>query len=140
LHTAHDNPVSNTWLTGAGAPIPCPECDKPWVLATAILGSSLAFIEGSVVNFALPAGAAFLPFTLILGFGSTFAGGIFGKVDPRMILTLGPVVAAAGFIALAIPGVIASFGTGFLPGYSAHWRRHDLERGAPGDGGHEFGA
>src|SRR3989337_1239943 len=37
------------------APIPCPERDKPWVLATAILGSSLAFIEGSVVNLALPA-------------------------------------------------------------------------------------
>ncbi|HLW73808.1 MAG TPA: MFS transporter, partial [Gammaproteobacteria bacterium] len=35
--------------------IPCPQRDKPWVLATAILGSSLAFIEGSVVNLAQPA-------------------------------------------------------------------------------------
>lgn len=35
--------------------IPCPQRDKPWVLATAIMGSSLAFIEGSVVNLALPA-------------------------------------------------------------------------------------
>jgi sugar phosphate permease len=65
---------------------------------------------------AVQAGAAFLPFTLILGFGSTFAGGMIGKVDPRMILTLGPVVAAAGFIALAIPGVNASYVAGFLPG------------------------
>src|SRR3546814_5443939 len=33
----------------------CPQRDKPWVLVAAILGSSLAFIEGSVVNLALPA-------------------------------------------------------------------------------------
>jgi EmrB/QacA subfamily drug resistance transporter len=65
---------------------------------------------------AMQAGAAFLPFTLILGFGSTFAGGMIGKVDPRVILTLGPVVAVAGFMALAIPGASASFVTGFLPG------------------------
>lgn len=39
----------------AGGLLPCPQRDKPWVLATAILGSSLAFIEGSVVNLALPA-------------------------------------------------------------------------------------
>src|SRR3546814_9231803 len=34
---------------------PCPQRDKPWVMVAAILGSSLAFIEGSVVNLALPA-------------------------------------------------------------------------------------
>lgn len=33
----------------------CVERDKPWVLAATILGSSLAFIDGSVVNVALPA-------------------------------------------------------------------------------------
>lgn len=33
----------------------CPPRDKPWVLATAILGSSIVFIEGSVVSLALPA-------------------------------------------------------------------------------------
>src|ERR1700754_3244903 len=31
------------------------ERSKPWVLAATILGSSLAFIDGSVVNVALPA-------------------------------------------------------------------------------------
>src|SRR6058998_2496177 len=34
---------------------PCAEAARPWVLATAILGSSLAFIDGTVVNVALPA-------------------------------------------------------------------------------------
>src|ERR1041384_6043098 len=35
-------------------PVHCPPRDKPWVLATAILGSSIVFIEGSVVSLALP--------------------------------------------------------------------------------------
>lgn len=40
-----------------GAPIgrPCPRADQPWILAAAILGSSLAFIDGTVVNVALAA-------------------------------------------------------------------------------------
>lgn len=33
----------------------CPESAKPWVLAAAIVGSSMAFIDTSVVNVALPA-------------------------------------------------------------------------------------
>ncbi|MFL6651906.1 MAG: MFS transporter, partial [Sulfurifustaceae bacterium] len=65
---------------------------------------------------ATQAGAAFLPFTLIMGFGSTFAGNLIRKINPRLILTVGPAVAALGFLALAIPGTDASFMTGFLPG------------------------
>ena len=34
---------------------PCAERDRPWVLVATILGSSLAFIDGTVVNVALPA-------------------------------------------------------------------------------------
>src|SRR5688500_14584506 len=33
----------------------CPEHAKPWVLAATIVGSSMAFIDTSVVNVALPA-------------------------------------------------------------------------------------
>src|SRR5262245_6485306 len=33
----------------------CPERSRPWVLAATILGSSMAFIDGSVVGVALPA-------------------------------------------------------------------------------------
>ena len=32
-----------------------PDTSKPWVLAAAIVGSSMAFIDGTVVNVALPA-------------------------------------------------------------------------------------
>jgi EmrB/QacA subfamily drug resistance transporter len=33
---------------------PCSSTDAPWILAATIIGSSLAFIDGSVVNLALP--------------------------------------------------------------------------------------
>src|ERR1700716_2070503 len=34
---------------------PCPKSSGRWILAATILGSSLAFIDGTVVNVALPA-------------------------------------------------------------------------------------
>ena len=34
---------------------PCPPASRPWVLAAAIVGSSMAFLDGTVVNVALPA-------------------------------------------------------------------------------------
>jgi EmrB/QacA subfamily drug resistance transporter len=34
---------------------PCPPADRKWILVATILGSSLAFMDGSVVNVALPA-------------------------------------------------------------------------------------
>ena len=38
-----------------GAPAgDCPRASRPWVLAATILGSSMGFIDGSVVNVALP--------------------------------------------------------------------------------------
>ena len=84
------------------------------------LSGALYFLPFNLIQVqgysAVQAGAAFLPFTLILGFGSTLAGGMIGRVDPRTILTLGPVVAGVGFVALAMPGANASFVAGFLPG------------------------
>src|SRR5215475_2149649 len=35
--------------------VPCSPKAAPWVLAATILGSSMAFIDGTVVNVALPA-------------------------------------------------------------------------------------
>src|SRR4051812_31814965 len=34
--------------------VPCPRASQKWVLAATILGSSMAFIDGTVVNVALP--------------------------------------------------------------------------------------
>jgi EmrB/QacA subfamily drug resistance transporter len=46
-----DDGVIRAALSGA----PCRAESRPWVLAATILGSSLAFIDGTVVNVALPA-------------------------------------------------------------------------------------
>ena len=35
--------------------VPCARVSEPWILAATILGSSMAFIDGTVVNVALPA-------------------------------------------------------------------------------------
>jgi EmrB/QacA subfamily drug resistance transporter len=84
------------------------------------LNGALYFLPFNLIQVqgysAVQAGAAFLPFSLILGFGSTFAGGLIRKFNPRLILTIGPLVAALGFAALALPGNAASFIAGFLPG------------------------
>lgn len=37
------------------ASAPCPKSSGPWILAATILGSSMVFIDGTVVNVALPA-------------------------------------------------------------------------------------
>jgi EmrB/QacA subfamily drug resistance transporter len=42
-------------VQSAGAAIPCGAESRTWILAATILGSSMAFIDGTVVNVALPA-------------------------------------------------------------------------------------
>lgn len=84
------------------------------------LGGTLYFLPFNLIQVqgysALEAGAAFLPFTLIVGFGSAFAGSLLRRFGARVLLTVGPLIAALGFAALAIPGAEASYVTGFLPG------------------------
>ena len=42
-------------MKSKAAVAPCPKASEPWILAATILGSSMAFIDGTVVNVALPA-------------------------------------------------------------------------------------
>jgi len=54
--TALPRPPCDEAVIRAGAHTAgCGDRAKPWVLAATILGSSMAFIDGSVVNVALPA-------------------------------------------------------------------------------------
>jgi EmrB/QacA subfamily drug resistance transporter len=57
------NPVTNSPAQGARA---CAKNAAPWILATTILASSMAFIDGTVVNVTLPA--------LQRSLGATLAG------------------------------------------------------------------
>jgi EmrB/QacA subfamily drug resistance transporter len=48
-------PCDEALLRSRPAFVPCDRAAEPWVLAATILGSSMAFIDGTVVNVALPA-------------------------------------------------------------------------------------
>ena len=48
-------PCDDGVIRSGRATAPCPKSSEKWILAAAILGSSLAFIDGTVVNVALPA-------------------------------------------------------------------------------------
>src|SRR5213594_306796 len=49
------SPCDKGVVLAAPAAAPCPKSARPWVLVATILGSSMSFIDGTVVNVALPA-------------------------------------------------------------------------------------
>lgn len=48
-------PCDEGVISGKAADVPCPKSSGPWILSATILGSSMVFIDGTVVNVALPA-------------------------------------------------------------------------------------
>lgn len=64
------------------------------------------------------AGAALLPLIVVISTLSRFSGALLDRVGPRLPLTAGPAIAAAGFALLAIPGTDAGYWSGFFPGIS----------------------
>src|SRR5258708_3606957 len=48
-------PCDEGVIRSAPSVVPCAPKSEPWILAATILGSSMAFIDGTVVNVALPA-------------------------------------------------------------------------------------
>jgi EmrB/QacA subfamily drug resistance transporter len=97
----------------------CKPDSAPWVLAATILGSSLAFIDGTVVNVALPALQANLHASVVdiqwvvEGYGLFLSalilvGGALGdSVGRRLMFLLGTVVFAAASIACGISSNIS---------------------------------
>jgi MFS family permease len=83
------------------------------------LGGALFFVPFYLIGVqgysATQAGAAFLPFTLIMGVLSRWSGGLIERYDPRLPLTIGPLVVAAGLALCAMPDIAQSYWTGFFP-------------------------
>ena len=65
---------------------------------------------------AMAAGAAFLPFSAIMGGGSRWSGAMAGRFGSRPQLILGPSVTAVGYVILGLSGASSSYWVGFLPG------------------------
>jgi EmrB/QacA subfamily drug resistance transporter len=64
---------------------------------------------------ATQAGAATVPSILILALLSRWAGGLADRIGPRWFLVVGPLIASAGFALFMVPGLHASYWTGFFP-------------------------
>lgn len=65
---------------------------------------------------AAAAGAAFLPFSIIMGAGSRFAGGLGSRFGAGPPLTTGSCITAGGFALLGLEAYDSNFWSGVLPG------------------------
>lgn len=64
---------------------------------------------------ATAAGASLLPFTVIMFGLSRWAGGLVGRYGARLPLTVGPAIAAAGFVLFTLPGIGGSYWATYFP-------------------------
>ncbi|MGH8236668.1 MAG: MFS transporter, partial [Steroidobacteraceae bacterium] len=110
----------------------CPERSRPWVLAATILGSSMAFIDGSVVGVALPAMQADLAapvseaqwivnaYMLLLGALILIGGAAGDKFGRRRIFVIGVLVFTGASVACGVaPNASALIGARALQGAGA---------------------
>jgi EmrB/QacA subfamily drug resistance transporter len=67
---------------------------------------------------ATQAGAALLPFAIVMGFGAPFAGMLSDRFGPRPSLTFGPFIAACGLVLLAFADLQQSYWAGVFPAIS----------------------
>src|SRR5262245_4274042 len=113
------HPCDHGVILAAPAPERRAEVERPWVLAATILGSSLAFIDGTVVNVALPAlqrdlGATVADvqwvvaaYALLLSALLLVGGSLGDRLGRRRVYAIGVCIFAA---ASALCGVSATVG------------------------------
>src|SRR5713101_6711531 len=89
------------------------------LLLYAALGGLFFFLTLDLVQVqgytATAAGAALLPFVVIMFALSRWSGGLVDRFGPRLPLIVGPVIATAGFVLFALPGLSANYWTSFFP-------------------------
>lgn len=83
------------------------------------LGGALFFLPLNLIQIqhysATAAGAAFLPFVLIIFLLSRWAGGLVETYGPKIPLVIGPLIAGLGFALFMLPGVTAGYWQSFFP-------------------------
>ncbi len=88
-------------------------------LLYAALGGTLFFLPLNLIQVQryspTGAGAALLPFILIMSFLSRWSGGLVARYGPRLPLVVGPVIAAAGYLIFLMAGIGGSYWTQFFP-------------------------
>lgn len=85
----------------------------------AALGGTLFFLPLNLIQVqhysATAAGAALLPFILIISFLSRWSGGLVASYGPKLPLIVGPLIAAFGFALFMPPSVGGSYWVNFFP-------------------------
>jgi EmrB/QacA subfamily drug resistance transporter len=83
------------------------------------LGGALYFLPFGLIRLgfysATQAGAALLPFALIMGFGASLAGALSDRFGSRLSLTAGPIIAACGLTLLAFADLKESYWFSVFP-------------------------
>jgi EmrB/QacA subfamily drug resistance transporter len=118
VSNAIQEPCAEASIRSGGPVSPCRKTAEPWVLVATILGSSMAFIDGTVVNVALPALQSALnatvtdvqwvieAYSLLLSAFLLVGGSLGDRYGRRRVFIIGVVIfaAASAWCGLA-PGI-----------------------------------
>src|SRR5438477_11533188 len=154
VSNAIQEPCAEASIRSGGPVSPCRKTAEPWVLIATILGSSMAFIDGTVVNVALPALQSALnatvtdvqwvieAYSLLLSALLLVGGSLGDRYGRRRVFIIGVVIfatasgwcgLAAGIRSLIIARAAQGFGAALLvPGslaiISSSFREEDRGR------------